>query len=401
MIESSYGHRPLSLNGVSRDDWTDWHWQQKTIVRDSQGLRGMFPNISNVQIDLAEEWQRRGFRYALTPYILSLVQMDSKGNPLQSDPVWKQFFPQFADLHNTEKSPRPDEYSSKNENWENSGEMLTPIAIKKYDNRVLIISADACLSYCTYCFRSLVSEASEEKHGGLGQHWQNTLKSIREHPEIEEVILSGGDLLVFKNDKIDRILQEIRSIPSVKMIRIHSRAFTHNPFRIDDGFCSLLKKHNVTGMAVHICHPNEISVDFEACIGRVHHSGAGTLLLAQLPLLKGVNDKVEVLRVLFSGLYQLGVKPYYLFHCMPNVPAAHLQRTSVRRGVGIIKALKRHFSSPAVPEYVIAHRDGKQSVPIETNGTPEFVYKYNELGHPIISFKNWKGEWSEYLDGID
>jgi len=122
------------------------------------------------------------------------------------------------------------------------------------------------------------------------------------------------------------------------------------------------------------------------------------MLLAQTPLIKGVNDSADVLRELFMGLYVAGVKPYYLLHNMPNIPAASSQRTSVRRGVELMLSLKRHISNPAMPEYIIVGKTGKKTVPLELDGTPEFQHEKNSDGYPIIRFKNWKGEWVEYLD---
>lgn len=394
----SYERRPLAFGGVTLEQWEDWRWQKRTSIRNMAQLRKVFPELPEVQTSSAREWDNAGFRYQITPHLLALARRDELGNPLIHDPIWRQFFPTFPRLPAAEEARAAGDYSADDENWEEPGEMLTPIAQHKYDNRVILYALDACFSYCLYCFRSLQSTASQEKHGGRS-HWEQSLRAIRERPDVNEVIISGGDPLLCTNDMIESMLRDIRAIDSVKAIRIHTRAFSHNPYRVDEPFCELLRKYNVTAMGLHICHPAEITEAFLRSVRRVRASGASTLLLAQMPLIKGVNDAADVLRDLFMGLYLGGVKPYYLFHNLPNTPAASSQRTSVRRGAELMNSLKRRISNAAMPEYVIVHRSGKRTVPQELDGTSEFRYERGVQGHPVIRFKDWRGCWQLYVDG--
>lgn len=390
----SFDRRPEYFRNVE-NEWYDWRWQLQQAVRDEERLREVFPTIPQHFVEAGATWRKRKLRYTLTPYMLALCERDKDGNPLESDPIWRQFFPlPEAALKG------PDEYSPAEENWEHKEEMLTPILHWKYDNRAIIYTPDSCLAYCNFCLRSLQSTAPQEEHGGRA-HWKGTIEAIRNHPEIEEVILSGGDPLLYIDAVLESMLADIRSIPWVKAIRIHTRAWTHNPFRIDEEFCELLKKYSVTEMSVHVAHPNELSADFEDCVSTIRESGARTLLLSQQALIKGVNDDVAVLREHWMRLYTRGVKPYYIIHCTPNVPGARLQRTSVRKGVELMRQLKRHFSNPAVPEYIIAHHTGKKTVPESLEGAPDFIYAHRADYHPVVRFQNWKGNWCEYLDGVD
>ena len=346
-------------------------------------------------------WEAHGFRFLITPYVLSLVKKGKNGCPMSGDPLWRQVFPTFA-VGATSKvevtsKVGPDEYTSVAENWEEKKEMLTPICQRKYENRAIIYVADSCLGYCMYCFRSLQSRCEKEKHGGL-RHWEQTLKEIKSRPQIEEVILSGGDPLVLPNKMIEDLLSDIRKIKTVRAIRIHTRAWTHNPFRIDRDFCALLKKYAVTEMGVHVIHPKEITDEFVEAAERIRKSGAKTMLLADIPLVKGVNDDAAVLRDLFMGLYINGVKPYYLSHNMPNIPYASAQRTSVKRGLALYYSLKRRISNPAMPEYIITHKSGKKTVPESPRESYDFKYAKNARGWPIIRFKDWRGKWQTYLD---
>ncbi|KKR58426.1 MAG: hypothetical protein UT97_C0030G0001 [Parcubacteria group bacterium GW2011_GWC2_40_31] len=405
MIESranfdAFEHRPDNFHEIAREQWEDWRWQQQNAIRSYEQLEKVFLNIPEKQLLLAKEWERRGFRFQLTPYMQAIAEKDNEGNPLLTDPIWRQFFPAFDELLTEQEQQAIDEYSPERENWEIAEEMLTPIAHHKYDNRAILYTADVCLGYCNYCLRSLQSKAKEETHGGKA-YWQQTMEAIYNHPEIEEVILSGGDPLIYDNATIEKMLKDIREIPSVKAIRIHTRAFTHNPYRIDKEFGKLLKKYAVTEVAIHTTHPNELTKDFQESIDRIRESKARTLLLAQIPLVKGVNDDAELLHRFFMELYASGVKPYYFLHNMPNIPAAASQRTSVKRGLELMNRLGRKISHPAMPEYIIVHRTGKRTVPIEPEGTPEFRYETDQDGHPIIRFKNWKGNWETYIDGKD
>lgn len=425
----AYQHRPECFHDVPEAQWKNWIWQQQNAVRNRFGLKKIFPVMPDDVMKKAEAWEKSGFRFLITPYAAALVQKDAHGNPPADDPVWRQVFPCFAGKTGTGNGgedgkaackpdggkvlasqtlfPKalssfvpPDEYSKNAENWEIEDEMITPIAQHKYDNRVIIYTGDVCLGYCTYCFRSLQSNAEEEKHGGR-PHWKATMDAIREREGVEEVILSGGDPLVFDNANVEAMLRDLREIPHVKALRIHTRAWLHNPYRIDEDFCGLLKKYEVTEMGVHTIHPREITKDFTEAVERIRTGGARTLLMADIPLVHGVNDDAAVLHELFMELYTSGVKPYYLSHNMPNIPFAGEQRTSVRAGLRLWNSLKRKISNPAMPEYIITHRTGKKTVPECEEGTPDFRYEKDQNGWPVVRFRDWKGEWREYIDAID
>lgn len=376
--------RPKYFKKIKRGEWESWVWQEREAARNLEELLKIFPNLPQTYIKRAKLWANQGLRFLITPYVISLISLDKNGNPKPNDPIWRQVFPPFFVGAKT-----PDEYSPNLENWEEKNEMITPICQHKYTNRAIIYLTDACLGYCVYCFRSLQSTAANERHGGMA-YWKQTLTAIKKRKNIEEVILSGGDPLLYSNAQLENILADIRKIKHIKAIRIHTRAWTHNPFRIDNGFCGLLKKYSVTVLGAHVVHPNEISADFLKAVNRVRTSGASTLLLCDTPLIKNINDKEKVLHNLFMSLYVAGVKPYYLSHNMPNIPGARYQRTSVKKGLEIYNALKRHISNGAMPEYIITHQSGKKTI------DESLIYKKSK-----ISFKNWKGERVNYLDGID
>lgn len=380
---------------VLEASWYDWKWQLQNAIQTQEQLQQIYANLSEKHCSCLSNWEKRDLQIRLTPYLISLAQ----SVPSANNPIWRQFFPVFDELLPGQVF-RSDEYSNKNENWENNNEMLTPICHWKYDNRVIVYSLDTCFSYCTYCLRSIISSCLNEKHGGL-LHWQETIDRIKQHPEIEEVIISGGDPLVYDNNKLEQMFSDVRQITSIKVLSLNTRTFTHNPYRIDEQLCKLFNKYRLIKLGIHITHPVEITQDFIDAADRLSRIAGKVLPLAQIVLVKGVNDNVETLRELFISLYSLGIKPYYLLHNMPNIPSAASQRTSVKRGVELLRQIKRKISNPAVPEYIIVHRTGKKTVPFETNGTSEFYYTSNKKGESVVRFKDWRGNWEEYLDGID
>jgi lysine 2,3-aminomutase len=382
----------LSRRASSDTNWTDWRWQQSGAARSLDDLLRWFPNLdreSCFQITLNSRW----VRFQLTPYLLSLVAEILPGRPNPSDPIWKQYVPTY------EVPPVGGSLAEHlRDNWELPEDMINPILQHKYDNRVNFRIQNRCLAYCAYCFEAKrVLDKESTVKSFRNELFQESLEYIRRRSDVHEVVISGGEALTLSNDRMDRVLGAIRSISHVRAIRIQTRAFSHNPFRVDDDFVRLLLKHNVTAMGVHVSHPVEITEQFRQAIDRLAAYGCRVMMLGQIPLLKGINDEAEILEELFMSLYALGIKPYYLLHSMPETLGGERFRTSVRRGVELVAKLKRRISNPAMPEYVIVHSKGKHTVPLEFDGTGEFQY----LPKGLIRFKNWRGEWCEYLDGDD
>lgn len=370
------------------EHWNDWKWQEKNAVRSTERLFELFPKLSdNAKHQIENSTQH--LRFKLTPYLLSLIQVDRFQNPLENDPIWNQFVPTFD-----KKAEAQIDISSFAENWEMPEEMVNPILQHKYRNRVNFRIQNSCLAYCMYCFEAKrVLDKRPTKESLKPKYFDESIEYIKNHREVSEVVISGGEPLVLSNDKLGYILAEIRKLPQIVAIRIQTRAFVHNPFRMDDEFIQLLKNFDVTAMAFHISHPKEISKDCEKIIQRFADFGCRTMLLSHIPLLKGINDSESVLAELFMKIYALKIKPYYLLHAMPDTVGASKFRTSVRKGVHLLKKIKRNYSNPALPEYVIVHKKGKHTVPQELVGTSEFIY---ENGY--IEFLNWKGEWCTYED---
>jgi lysine 2,3-aminomutase len=367
------------------DLWQNWHWQERCALKTVDALQGAFPGVPTAR------WQglrtlSAFLRFKVTPHMLSLIQVDEPLAPAPNDPIWAQFVPTFAD---------PDtRIGDFDENWELPEEMINPIVQHKYQNRINLRIQNRCLAYCMYCFEAKrVLDTASRKGAFTHSHFEDGLEYVRRNPGIEEVVISGGEPLILSNEVLGGILNQLRQIKQIKAIRIQTRALTHNPYRLDAELIDLLKRYDVTAMAFHVTHPVELNDAVEKVLDRFGDRGCRTMLLCHTPLLKGINDSVETLTNLFMRLFTLKIKPYYLLHAMPHTVGAERFRTTVRRGVELLREIKRHYTNPAVPEYVIVHAKGKHTVPMELDGTSEFQYVKG-----VIRFRNWKGEWCEYLD---
>ena len=384
-----------------RAEWKDWVWQQRNAVKDVRELKGCFPMVEPAFFERLHEQSGSKLRFQMTPYMVSQIPGDITEKTIMSNPWAAQSLP-LGDIY----AHGPDAYDG-TDNWEKSGEFPTSNLQHKYTNRVLVRFRN-CLAYCNFCFESLgvlEKKPSEEKTFHWSD-WQKSLEYIRHNPVIEEVILSGGEPLLLSDQKLEEVLQDISNVkdekgkPKVRFKRIHTRVLTHNPFRVTTSLAEIIARHRINEMALSVAHPSEITPEFMEAVYRIREvcGKYAPLMVLHTDLLKGFNDNVETLWELFARAYENNIKPYYLLHAMPHTPYADRQRTSVRDGVRLMKALKRHKSNIAIPEYIIVHHDGKQTVPLELEGTPEFQYTVDSKGNPIIRFLNWKGNWVEYPD---
>jgi len=385
---------------MTNEEFKDWRWQERNSLRSASNIRKFFPKFPENEIMQIAEYEKKR-RWGITPYTISLMTIDSEGNPSSQDPIVRQTFP----IRGFKLDTAIDSYDNKKQpNWELQSEMPTPILQHKYTKKVILRVPNACLGYCGYCFEVERTEDKESKKGSInGLLWQKSMQYIRYNPIISEVILSGGDPLLMDNSSIESKIVDIRNIPSVRAIRIHTRTLTFNPFRIDDELVNILKKYKVTELGLHISHSDELTSNVAEALQKFNECGYGNILkMGQTPLIKGVNDDSHILEELFMRMYSdFQIKPYYLYHGLPWSPASLQYRTSVKKGVILMNSLKRHIPSVALPEYAIVHHNGKHTVPLEENGTPEFQYTQDDARNPIVRFKNWKGNWETYLDGRD
>ena len=238
-----------------------------------------------------------------------------------------------------------------------------PRVIHRYPDRALLYPTYICSMYCRHCFRK---EAVNEQGAGYSlAAIEPALRYFAGATELREVILTGGDPLTLADDQLRELREHLEAIPHLRMIRIHTRVPVTLPTRITPGLVEALKGRLMTCVVTQFNHPREITAEArEAC--RLLR-GAGFMLLNQSVLLAGVNDSVEVMRELCQELvYSLGAKPYYLHHCDLTRGISHF-RTSIDRGLEIMRALRGYISGLCLPTYVLDLPGGYGKIPLGPN----------------------------------
>lgn len=385
------------------EEWQDWKWQERNAVRDVRQVSSYFTQLDGAFFDGLYE-KSSGIKFQVTPYMLSQIPQDISLDELQKNPWFLQFFP-LGDIYRQ----GPDAYNG-TENWDMPEEFPTSNLQHKYTNRALVRFRN-CLAYCNFCFEALGTLEKDPKPEKIFKwgDWEKSLEYLASRPEIEEVLLSGGEPLLLPDSRLEQVLNDVSKIRStdgkqkIRFKRIHTRVLSHNPYRVTDDIVKTLRDYRVNEIAFHVAHPSEITDDFKEAVYRIRE-GTGRyapILATHTPLLGNINANAETLWELFGQLYELNIKPYYLIHTFPHTPFANQQRVSVKDGVKLMKQLKRHKSNIAIPEYIVAHYNGKITVPLELNGTPEFQYIKDEHGDPIVKFLNWRGNWVVYPDCED
>ncbi|WP_305810830.1 EF-P beta-lysylation protein EpmB [Photobacterium leiognathi] len=255
---------------------------------------------------------------------LSFVDKMEIGNPY--DPLLRQILPlaQEFEVHQGYSVDPLEEQQNE-----------IPGLLHKYHNRVLLIVKGGCAVNCRYCFRRHFPYSDNK---GNKRQWQQSLEYIAAHPEINEVILSGGDPLMAKDHELQWLIEHIAAIPHIKRLRIHSRLPVVIPNRITDALCQILAETRLqTILVTHINHANEIDDALKTAMQKLKQ--ANVTLLNQGVLLKGVNDSVAALTDLSETLFDAGIQPYYL-HVLDRVQgAAHFMvddETARRLMAGLI-----------------------------------------------------------------
>ena len=360
---------------VPEADWNDWRWQLKHRLTTVEQLQKFLPTLTPEELAGAKLANHK-LALGITPYFFNLIDPADEHCPIRwqviprieetATAAWEMSDPCGEDSH----SP-------------------VPGLVHRYPDRVLFLVTDRCASYCRYCTRSrLVSNAS-----GYDFHpeFDKQIAYIAAHPEIRDVLLSGGDPLLLSDEKLENLLSRLRAIPHVEFLRIGTRIPIFLPQRITPELCAMLKQFHPLFISVHTNHPRELTAEVRAALGRL--ADAGIPLGNQSVLLKHVNDDADVMKALLQKLLMCRVKPYYLYQCDLIAGSAHL-RASVAKGLEIMEQLRGHTTGYAVPTYVIDAPGGGGKVPIN----PEYILCRN-AGRVLI--RNFEGKIFEYPETAD
>lgn len=318
-------------------------------------------------------------RLSITPHTLRLINFDDP-----HDPILLMCVPQTGELTISPEElvdPIGDEAKSP-----------IPFLTHRYPDRVLIYATFFCSLFCRFCFRRF--KTGEATPGPTRADIDRIVGYLRQHSEIEEAILTGGDPLTLLDDQLDQWLRTLRSIPSIRRIRIHTRVPVNLPSRITDNLVTIFSRHMDTThpiyLVTHFNHPKEIATENITAVAKLVN--AGIVVRNQGPLLKGVNDDASTLEELFKRLTDIRVVPYYL-HQLDLAKGTNHFRVPIQKGIALMRELQGRVTGIALPRYMLDLPGGKGKIPLTYHYAKKSQQKKWHIESPI-------GEQTTYEEPI-
>lgn len=367
---NSFEHRRRALFPLATDaEWGDWRWQMRHSVHDAKGLAKLVPLTDDERAGLDETGKL--FRVGVSPYYLSLIDPE---HPLC--PVRMQAIPVKAEARVRE------------------GELADPLGedphrpveaiVHKYPDRVLFLATDTCSVYCRHCTRRRITKGGEAELTKTAH--QQGLDYIRAHPEVRDVLISGGDPLLLSDERLEQVLAPLRAIEHVEMIRIGTRMPVTLPMRVTEALAKLLRRFAPLFVITHFNHPKEITAEARAaCELLVDH---GVPVENQSVLMRRLNSDARIIKELNHACLRMRVRPYYL-HQMDVAEGCEHLRTPIAEGVKILEQLRGWTSGLAVPHLAVDLPGGGGKVTLQ----PEYVV---EQGGAQTVLRNYRGERYAY-----
>ncbi len=342
-------------------------WQQ--MVRDSVHTVDQLVEKFGIDRKVAEELDEF-FQARINPYYLSLIRQPG-------DPIWRQCVPDKAELEDFDAAEDP---------LMEDAMSPVPNITHRYPDRALFLVTSQCGLYCRFCTRKRkVGDYEKISMKGL----ESAFKYLEEHTEIRDVILSGGDPLMLTDAMLEKILQRIRAIPHIEIIRLGSKMPCVLPHRITPKLVNMLKKYHPIYCNTHFNHPWEITPESSKACQMM--ADAGIPMGNQMVIMKGVNDDPAVVKELMQKLLKIRVRPYYMYMADETKGANHF-RTSIETGIKILEGLRGHTSGLAIPHFVIDAPGGGGKIPI----IPNYVLHKDEeriilrnFQHKVYTYKNY------------
>jgi len=351
---------------VPRKAPRDWRWQLRNAVTTADELAGSLA-LTPREMEGARRAERAGMPIAITPYYLSLASLDDPNDPirLQCVPDGRE-----ADEHEGDLvDPLGEEAHG-----------VAPHIVRRYPDRALLLVSDRCSVYCRFCTRSRIVGQG----GGAVSldAMRGAFDYLRANPEVRDVIVSGGDPLVMSTDKLVRILEQLRAIPSVLTIRLATRVPVTLPMRIGRELVRALRPHHPIWVMTHFNHPREVTREAHRACEML--ADGGFPVMNQTVLLRGINDDPETLEALFTKLVRARVRPYYLLQMDPVRGSAHLRTP-------LMRALQGRVSGIALPKFVCDTPGGKGKVVLAHDPVVGRAGKRTTL-------RTFRGEDVDYID---
>lgn len=350
----------------------DWRWQARNAVRTLGELEARLTLTPDERAGV-ERAAAQGLPMSITPYYLGLCHPTDPACPirLQCIPRAQEAVEVPGDL----RDPLGEEAHE-----------VAPELVQRYPDRALLLATDRCGVYCRFCTRSrMVGDG-----GGARslRALEPAFAHLEAHPEIRDVIVSGGDPLVAATDRTAAILARLARIESVRWVRVATRTPVTLPQRITPDLCQALRRHRAVWLMTHFNHPKELTPASRAALRRL--VDAGVPVMNQTVLLRGVNDDADTLEALFAGLVEERARPYYLLQMDPVRGTGHL-RTPLDRGVTLMESLQGRVSGLALPKLIVDTPGGRGKVPVG----PDYVVERSP-GRTVL--RTFRGERIAYVD---
>lgn len=368
-------YKDISLwEDITDYEWNSWEWQLSNRITTVEELEKVV-NLTQEEKKGVEASLKK-LKMAITPYYATLINPDDYNCPIR-----RQAIP-------TIEETKISEYD-KNDPLHETFDSPVPGLTHRYPDRVLLLITEQCSMYCRHCTRRRFAGHDD---GVLSE--DNMLKAIeyiKEHKEIRDVLLSGGDALCISDKKLEFILQKLREIKHIEVIRIGTRVPVVMPQRITENLCNIIKKYHPVWINTHFNHPNEITKESREACRKL--ADAGIPLGNQSVLLKNINDCPYIMKDLVQKLVMNRVRPYYIYQCDLSEGIEHF-RTSVSTGVEIIELLRGHTSGFAVPTFVIDAPGGGGKIPVN----PQYLVSQSP---DKVILRNYEGILCTYTEPVD
>ncbi len=352
----------LDYLGGSLQDWDDWRWQLRNRIKDA-GVLADILGMGEVEKKRVEKVGKL-FRWAISPYYLSLVPDDYHDNP-----IFRQAVPDIREL---------DEGGS----LDPMNEAMTspaPCVTRRYPDRLIINVTNQCAMFCRHCQRR--RNIGEKDHHAKSSDISEAIAYVAENREIRDVLITGGDALLLSDQYLDWILGELHRIPHVEIKRIGTRTPVTLPQRVTPELCEVLRRYPPIYINTQFNHPLEVTPEARDACSRL--AEAGVVLGNQAVLLKGINDSPTIMRKLNHELLRIRVRPYYIFHAKDVRGTRHWQ-TSICTGLSIMESLRGHTSGLAVPTYILNAPGGYGKIPV----MPNYILDMQE---DVVTLRTWEG----------
>ena len=348
---------------VSDSDWNNWKWQLQNQIQTAEQLKKIF-DITPYEYEQLEKVGRK-FRFAITPYYLSLIQ-----NFNENVPIYRQCIPQIDELYGGGK------IDPMNERNNNPAGAIT----RRYPDRVIVNVTNSCATFCRHCQRRRnIGEKDIYKSESC---LDESFEYIKNHPEIRDVLITGGDPLTLSDSRIENILIKLRKIKTIEIIRIGTRIPVTLPQRITSQLIIILKKYGPVYINTQFNHPLEITRESsKACLDLAEN---GIVLGNQMVFLKNVNTDYYTLQLLNQLLLKVKVRPYYIFHPKDVVGTKHFS-ISIAEGISIYEQLRGNTSGLAIPTYIFNAEQGLGKIVLNK----DILKNANSDG--IITLETWEG----------